>query len=91
MKTIHIVPPALLVQMFGVPESVALPTAIGAETVFDAHGKRFYCKKVRRDCFHLSAPLSSPRFRWGTAKEMAEDIGHVLETGSMPQSKERMA
>ena len=90
MNTLVITPPTMLVQMFGVPESVKMPAKIGEEITFQAYGKRWHCKRVRRDCYWLSAPLSSPRCRFGTREEIAEDIGNVLETGSLPESKERM-
>jgi hypothetical protein len=88
MRTI--VPPVLLVRMFGVPESVTMPRKIGQEITFTAYDRLFHCKRVRRDCWWLSAPLSSPRCRFGTADEIAADIGHVLETGNLPESKNRM-
>ncbi len=91
MKRLTIVPPTYLVTMFGVPESVGMPARVGDEVTFEAHGKRWHTKRVNRISWNLWAPLHSPRMRWGTRKEIAEDIGVVLETGAMPQSKERMA
>jgi hypothetical protein len=79
-----------MVKLFGNPEMVRMPSKIGEEITFECHGKRFHCKRVRRDCWWLSSPLHSPVCRFGNAGEIAEDIGNVLETGALPQSKERM-
>lgn len=93
MRTTVIVPPVMLVQMFGVPEMVKLPTKKGGdhETIFDAHGKRFYCRKISGSEYMLTCPMATPRARFGNAKEMAEDIGRALETGSLPQSASSVA
>ena len=89
MRTI--VTPLLLVQLFGVPDAVNMPRKVGEEITFDAHGKRWHCKRVNRYSWNLWAPLHSPRMRWGNAKEIAEDIGNVLETGAMPEAKQGYA
>lgn len=90
-RTIVVVPPTMLVQMFGVPDRVALPSAKGGETVFDCYGKRFYVKKVTQSAFMLTCPLHYPQARFGTAGEIADDIGRVLETGVLPREKTSVA
>lgn len=89
-KRIVVVPPRLLVDLFGVPESVSLPSRRGEEITFEAHGKRFHVKKITGTEYFLSCPLHSPRTRFGTGKEIAEDIGRVLECGILPQCKEKV-
>lgn len=86
-----IVPPVLLVRMFGVPESVAMPRRVGDEITFEAYSKRWHCKRINRNTWNLWAPLHSQRMRFGNSSQIAEDIGHVLETGAMPQIKTSMA
>lgn len=86
-----IVSPTMLVTMFGVPDRVSMPRKVGQEITFEAYQKRWHCKRLGRTTWNLWAPLSSPRMRFGTAKEIAADIGHVLETGALPQSKESFA
>lgn len=73
-----------------VPEAVTMPGKIGEEVTFIAHGKRWHVKRVRRDCWWLSAPLHDSRCRFGTQAEIADDIGVVLETGALPRSATRM-
>ncbi len=92
-NVIHVIPPAYLVTLFNVPEFVALPAKIGGDAVlFDAHGKRWQVKRLRRSVYFL-AELVHPctRARFGTAKEIAEDIGIVLECGALPHAKNSMA
>lgn len=86
-KTIVIVPPVLLVRMFGVPEHVKMPTKNNPEVTFDAHGRRFTVRRINPTTYTLSCLLHDPRMRFGTANEIAEDIGHVLETGRLPHAK----
>ena len=82
-----IVPPKMLVEMFGVPESVAIPSKVGQETVFDCHGRRFYVKKLSQSTWMLTNPLNDPRARFGSsAADIGEDVARVLETGKLPRS-----
>lgn len=83
-----IVPPMLLVRMFGVPDRVAMPRKVGEEITFEAYSKRWHCKRISKTTWNLWAPLHSPRMRFGNASQIAEDIGHVLETGALPMAKE---
>jgi hypothetical protein len=84
-----VVTPTLLVRMFGLPDFVKMPSKVGQEITFDAYGKRFLVKRSARNVFFLSCPLASPRCRFGTLDQIAEDVATVLETGAMPQSAER--
>ena len=84
---IVVVPPVLLVKMFGVPELVRLPTKAGESVVFTAYGKEWLCKYICRDTLCLRHVGHDHHARWGTARQIAADIGHVLETGALPCSK----
>ena len=86
-QSLVVVAPTLLVNLFGVPPMIRLPSKVREEITFDAHGKRWHCKRIATDVWALSAPLHSPRMRCGTASEIAEDIGSVLETGELPQPR----
>lgn len=88
---IVIVPPTMLVKIFGCPESVRIPTKKGEEVVFDCYGRRFYVKKLSQSTYMLTNPLNDPRARFGTAKEIADDVSRVLETGRLPREKSSMA
>lgn len=83
-----VVPPAMLVKMFGVPELVRLPVKVGETTTFTAHSIEWKCKYIRRGVYYLGKADSRGQVhaRWGRAAEIAEDIGHVLEHGSLPCS-----
>ncbi len=85
-----IVPPTLLVRMFGVPPMIPMPGIIGTETTFAAYEKRWTVKKIRRDTWTLACG-GVDRIRFGTMDEIASDIGHVLETGVFPSCKTSMA
>ena len=86
-EALVVVPPLFLVRLFGVPASVRLPAKVREEVTFEAHGKCFHVKRLASDVWFLSCPLNSPRARFGTLEEIAEDVGHVLETGALPVSK----
>jgi hypothetical protein len=90
-QSLVVVAPTLLVNLFGVPPMVRIPSKMREEITFEAHGKRWHCKRIASDTWMLSVPLHSPRARFGTASEIAEDIGSVLETGELPQSKHQVA
>lgn len=90
-QTLVVVPPLALVQLFGVPELVRLPAKVREEVTFEAHGKRFKVKRISRDSWFLSCPLHDSQARFGTREEIAEDVGTVLETGSLPHAKRSFA
>ncbi len=87
--TTFIVPPVLLVKLFGVPECIALPHKIDGTTEFTAHGKQWQVKKLRRGTYFLieTTAGASTRGRFGTATEISDDIGRVLESGALPRSE----
>lgn len=87
-QSLVVVAPTLLVELFDVPPMIRMPAKLREEITFKAHGKRWHCKRLATDIWSLSAPLHSPDMRFGTAAEIADDIGFVLETGELPRSKE---
>lgn len=85
-----VVPPKLLVKLFGVPSMVVLPSKVGQATTFSAHGQTFHVKRVSRESWLLTDPREAgynPNGRWGNAEEISDDIGHVLECGRLPHGK----
>ena len=93
MNVITICPPLLLVRMFGVPDAVAMPAKIGDEITFKAHGQEWYCKRLPNSYFLAAFVDGKPhgRARFGTAKQIAKDIGAILETGALPREKTSFA
>lgn len=82
-----VVPPTMLVKMFGVPEMVRIPDKISdGPNEFSCHGRTFRVKRISRDTWHLRDLAISERSRFGTKKQIAEDVGKVLETGVLPRS-----
>ena len=81
---ITVVPPVLLVRLFGVPESIAMPRKVGDIVQYAAHGRQFQVKRVNRDTWHLRDLGIAERSRFGTVKEIADDVGSTLETGALP-------
>ncbi len=63
-----------------------IPRKVGTSNSFVAHGKTFYAKRLSnsKDGYYLDSPLTTPRCRWGTRKEIAEDIASIFETGVLP-------
>lgn len=51
--------------------------------IIDAHGTSVRLQWVKRDVF---LAIHGQQSRWGTAMEIAEDINHFLEAGSLPYS-----
>lgn len=74
MQTVIAVPP------------IHLPVKIGEEVSFSAHGKTYSVKRIARSTWHLRDTAIKTHSRFGTAQEIAEDIGHVIECGSLPRS-----
>lgn len=53
---------------------------------FQVHGKWFNIKRKSRTSYFLSASRGS-RSRWGTRKEILQDVDRVLKTGSLPHAE----
>ncbi len=70
---------------------VSLPKKIWEQTVFRAHGKSWRILKEGNDAYSFCADAEPTVRRFGTAKEIAEDIGIVLECGALPRAKNSMA
>lgn len=85
-KTIVIVPPRMTQELFGAPDMIRMPTKSQPETTYDTHGRRFTIKRLSQSTYTLSNLLHDPRMRFGTAKEIAEDVSHTLETGRLPHA-----
>lgn len=70
--------------------SVNLPRKVGDEVTFKAmnhtQGREwmFWLKKLSQDTWMLTAPLFSPRARFGNKGEMMRDVEKALETGNLP-------
>ncbi len=66
--------------------AVALPAKVGEYVLFMAHGKQWHVSRLRRNVYFLAEAINPPRARFGTAKEIAADIGVVLECGALPRA-----
>lgn len=65
-----------------------LPTKIGETKRFTAHGVPFQIKKVGRNDYFLARDVTNPsRSRWGSARQICQDLGHVLAMGALPVPK----
>lgn len=84
-----IVSPALLVRLFGVPESITLPRRKDDSVTFTAYGKTFAVKKLENGEYHLRDTAIDSHSRFGDAQQIAQDIGHVLESGHLPCGRAR--
>jgi hypothetical protein len=49
-----------------------------------ATGATGHVKKKDAGTFVLAADANTERARWGTAREIRQDIGHFLEYGTLP-------
>ena len=86
-QSLVVVAPAVLVNLFDVPPMVRLPSKMREPTYFEAHGKQWRLNRISRNTWHLSGVPSIGHSRFGTAAEIAEDIGFLFETGTLPRSK----
>jgi hypothetical protein len=68
----------------GIHPAAYLPVNIGERTRFEAHGRRFLVGYHSRNTYWLSTDPPGERRRWGTRRQIVEDIGYVLENGALP-------
>lgn len=61
-----------------------IPRKVGQMVEFTAHGNRFRLKKCSQTTYYLDCPLRSPHCRWGDRKQIAEDVAHCVEWGTLP-------
>ncbi len=62
-----------------------MPEKIGQSETFTAHGRTFQVKRLSRDTWHLRDTGIAERSRFGTRREIADDVVHVKEHGCLPR------
>lgn len=57
---------------------------------FLVQGEGFQLKKVGRNDYFLAKDVTNPsRSRWGTARQICQDLEHVMTMGALPPSSSR--
>lgn len=64
--------------------AVAIPRKVRAEVTFEAHGAKFRVLRCSQSTYMLTCPLVTPHARFGNRKEIAQDIAHCVEFGTLP-------
>lgn len=59
---------------------------IGNVSRFHAHGKTFDVKKLGIDTYSMGCE-GVQRRRFGTLREIRQDVAHAIETGTLPERK----
>lgn len=61
-----------------------LPNRINQLMSFTSHGRLFIVKKLNRNTWHLRDTTISTRSRFGSKREIIEDMIYVLSYGILP-------
>jgi hypothetical protein len=61
-----------------------LAMQVGERRQILAFGREFWVKRLRRNCWHLRATHIESHSRFGTAREITEDLERVVECGVLP-------
>lgn len=77
--------PKLLVELFGVPELIRLPAKVGHEINFQAHSKTWQAGRISRQSWFVAE--ANGRGFVGSEQQIADAIGIILETGTLPVSE----
>jgi hypothetical protein len=73
----------------GVHPAAYLPVNIGERVRFEAHGQSFLIGYHSRDTYWLSTDPPGERRRWGTRRQITEDIAYVFANGTLPPASPR--
>lgn len=67
-----------------------LPVNIGERVRFEAHGQSFLIGYHSRDTYWISTDPPGERRRWGTRRQITQDIAYVFENGALPPQSGQM-
>lgn len=60
--------------------------SVGTTSRFVTHGKTFDVKKIGIDTYSMGCE-GVQRRRYGTLREIRQDVAHAIETGTLPERK----